>query len=55
MPEMDPKDPSTLYAAGPVVADPPADDVPVDEVPEALPLMDKGSSGPGPDDLDRLL
>jgi hypothetical protein len=55
MPEMDPKDPSTLYAAGPVVADPPADDVLADEELEASPLVDKGSSGPGPDDLDRLL
>ena len=54
MPEMDPKDPSTLYAAGPVVADPPADDFP-DELPQASPLVDKGSTGPGPDDLDLLL
>ena len=55
MPEMDPKDPSTLYAAGPVAAEPPVDDVPADDEPEASPLVDKGSSGPGPDDLDRLL
>ena len=60
MPEMDPKDPSTLYAAGPVAAEPPvddvpADDVPADEVPEPSPLVDKGGTGPGPDDLDRLL
>lgn len=47
---MDPKDPSTLYAAGPVEADPPPDDVP-----EESPLVDKGGTGPGPDDLDRLL
>ena len=50
MPEMDPKDPSTLYAAGPVAAEPPADDVP-----DESPLVDKGGTGPGPDDLDRLL
>jgi len=53
MPEMDPKDPSTLYAAGPVApvtAEPPADDLP-----EESPLVDKGGTGPGPDDLDRLL
>ena len=55
MPEMDPKDPSTLYAAGPVAAEPPVDDVPADEVPAPSPLVDKGGTGPGPDDLDRLL
>ena len=52
---MDPKDPSTLYAAGPVATEPAADDVPVDDVPAASPLVDKGGTGPGPDDLDRLL
>ena len=55
MPEMDPKDPSTLYAAGPVAAEPPVADVLDDDVHEASPLVDKGGTGPGPDDLDRLL
>ena len=47
MSEMDPKDPSTLYAQGPVAAEPPDDDLP-----EASPLRDSGGTGPGPDDLD---
>jgi arsenate reductase len=48
--EMDPRDPDTLYAAGPVAAEPPDDDRP-----ERSPLRDSGGTGPGPDDLDRLL
>ena len=51
MREMDPKDPSTLYAEGPVAAEPPEDD----DKPETSPLRDSGGTGPGPDDLDRLL
>jgi hypothetical protein len=47
MSEMDPKDPSTLYAEGPVAPEPPDDDLP-----EASPLPDSGGTGPGPDDLD---
>ena len=50
MSEMDPRDPSTLYAAGPVAPEPPEDDLP-----ETSPLPDSGGTGPGPDDLDRLL
>lgn len=49
MREMDPKDPSTLYAEGPVAPEPPEDDVP-----ETSPLRDSGGTAPGPDDLDRL-
>jgi hypothetical protein len=45
--EMDPKDPDTLYAEGPVAPEPPDDDVP-----EESPLRDSGGTGPGPDDLD---
>jgi hypothetical protein len=48
--EIDPKDPDTLYAEGPVAAEPPDDDVP-----DSSPLADSGGTGPGPDDLDRLL
>ncbi|WP_236828312.1 MULTISPECIES: hypothetical protein [unclassified Blastococcus] len=48
--EMDPQDPDTLYAEGPVAPEPPDDDVP-----ESSPLPDSGGTGPGPDDLDRLL
>jgi len=55
MPEMDPKDPSTLYAAGPVAAEPPVVELPVDDLADEVPLVDKGGTGPGPDDLDRLL
>ena len=44
---IDPKDPDTLYAEGPVAAVPPDDDLP-----ESSPLADKGGTGPGPDDLD---
>ena len=55
MPEMAPKDPSTLYAAGPVAAEPPPHGLPSDDLPEESPLVDKGGTGPGPDDLDRLL
>jgi hypothetical protein len=47
MSEMDPKDPSTLYAEGPVAPEPPDDDLP-----EVSPLRDSGGTGPGPDDLD---
>ncbi len=47
MSEMDPKDPDTLYAEGPVAAEPPEDDLP-----ESSPLRDSGGTGPGPDDLD---
>ena len=50
MREMDPKDPSTLYAEGPVAPEPPAHDKP-----DASPMRDSGGTGPGPDDLDRLL
>ena len=50
MKEIDPKDPDTLYAEGPVAAEPPDDDVPA-----ASPLKDSGGTGPGPDDLDELL
>jgi arsenate reductase len=45
MREIDPKDPDTLFAEGPVAAEPPA----------ASPLHDSGGTGPGPDDLDELL
>ncbi|WP_236830918.1 hypothetical protein [Blastococcus sp. KM273128] len=48
--EMDPQDPDTLYAEGPVTPEPPDDDVP-----DTSPLPDSGGTGPGPDDLDRLL
>jgi arsenate reductase len=48
--EMDPRDPSTLYAEGPVAAEPPED-----HRPDTSPLRDSGGTGPGPDDLDRLL
>ncbi|WP_198598059.1 hypothetical protein [Blastococcus atacamensis] len=48
--EIDPTDPDTLYAEGPVAPEPPDDDVP-----ESSPLRDSGGTGPGPDDLDRLL
>ncbi|RZU31843.1 hypothetical protein [Blastococcus saxobsidens] len=48
--EMDPSDPDTLYAEGPVAPEPPDDDLP-----ETSPMTDKGGTGPGPDDLDRLL
>ncbi|MGY1827935.1 MULTISPECIES: hypothetical protein [unclassified Blastococcus] len=48
--EMDPRDPDTLYAEGPVAPEPPDDDVP-----DASPLPDSGGTAPGPDDLDRLL
>ncbi|MGY1846756.1 MULTISPECIES: hypothetical protein [unclassified Blastococcus] len=48
--EMDPRDPDTLYAEGPVAPEPPDDDVP-----DTSPLPDSGGTGPGPDDLDRLL
>ena len=44
---IDPKDPDTLYAEGPVAAEPPDDDVP-----DTSPLRDSGGTGPGPDDLD---
>ena len=44
---MDPRDPDTLYAEGPVAAEPPDDDVP-----DTSPLRDSGGTGPGPDDLD---
>jgi hypothetical protein len=47
--EIDPADPSTLYAEGPVAADPPEDDKP-----ETSPLRDSGGTGPGPDDIDWL-
>ncbi len=50
MSEMDPRDPSTLYAEGPVAPEPPEDDLP-----ETSPLRDSGGTGPGPDDLDELL
>jgi len=50
MREMDPKDPDTLYAEGPVAAEPPDDDLPA-----TSPLEDSGGTGPGPDDLDELL
>jgi hypothetical protein len=50
MREMDPKDPDTLYAEGPVAADPPDDDLPT-----SSPLEDSGGTAPGPDDLDELL
>ncbi len=50
MSEMDPRDPSTLYAEGPVAPEPPEDDLP-----DTSPLPDSGGTGPGPDDLDRLL
>ncbi len=50
MSEMDPRDPSTLYAEGPVADEPPEDDLP-----DTSPLPDSGGTGPGPDDLDRLL
>ena len=49
MSEMDPRDPGTLYAEGPVAAEPPDDDLPT-----TSPLRDSGGTGPGPDDLDRL-
>lgn len=45
--EMDPQDPDTLYAEGPVADEPPDDDVP-----ETSPMPDSGGIGPGPDDLD---
>ena len=44
---IDPRDPGTLYAEGPVASEPPDDDVP-----ESSPLRDSGGTGPGPDDLD---
>ena len=47
MTEMDPRDPSTLYAEGPVAPEPPEDDLP-----DTSPLPDSGGTGPGPDDLD---
>ena len=47
---IDPRDPDTLYAEGPVAAEPPEDDRP-----DSSPLRDSGGTGPGPDDLDRLL
>ena len=47
--EMDPADPDTLYAEGPVADEPPDDDKP-----DSSPLRDSGGTGPGPDDLDRL-
>jgi hypothetical protein len=47
MREMDPRDPDTLYAEGPVAPEPPDDDLP-----EESPLRDSGGTGPGPDDLD---
>ena len=50
MSEMDPRDPDTLYSEGPVAPEPPEDDLP-----ETSPLRDSGGTGPGPDDLDRLL
>jgi hypothetical protein len=49
MREMDPKDPDTLFAEGPVAEEPPEDDRP-----ETSPLRDSGGTGPGPDDLDRM-
>jgi hypothetical protein len=49
MSEIDPRNPSTLYAEGPVAEEPPEDDLP-----ESSPLRDSGGTGPGPDDLDRL-
>jgi hypothetical protein len=55
MAEMDPKDPSTLYAAGPVAAEPPVVVPAVDDLAADAPLVDKGGTGPGPDDLDELL
>ena len=44
---IDPRDPDTLFAEGPVSPEPPDDDVP-----ETSPLRDSGGTGPGPDDLD---
>jgi hypothetical protein len=44
---IDPTDPDTLYAEGPVAPEPPDDDVA-----EPSPLPDSGGVGPGPDDLD---
>lgn len=44
---IDPMDPDTLYAEGPVAPEPPDDDVP-----DSSPLPDSGGADPGPDDLD---
>ena len=51
--EMDPKDPSTLFAEGPVSEEPVAAEQ--SEEPAPSPLRGSGGTGPGPDDLDQLL
>lgn len=56
MSEIDPRDPETLHAEGPVAQEPPDQDLPPDvDVPARSPLPDSGGTGPGPDDLDQLL
>lgn len=49
MREVEPKDPDTLYAEGPVAKEPSGDDLS-----ETSPLRDSGGTGPGPDDLDHM-